>query len=44
MKNPNEDFPGGLVVKSPPCNARDVGSITGQDPTCHEAAKPVRCN
>ena len=29
MKNPNEDFPGGLVVKSLPCNARDGGSIAG---------------
>ena len=44
MKNPNEDFPGGLVVKSPSCNAGDVGSIAGQDPTCREAAKPVHCN
>ena len=23
------DFPGGPVVKNPPCNAGDVGSITG---------------
>ena len=25
-----EDFPGGPVVKTPPCNARDVGLIPGQ--------------
>ena len=24
------DFPGGPVVKNPPCNAGDVGSIPGQ--------------
>ena len=24
------DFPGGPMVKNPPCNARDVGSILGQ--------------
>ena len=24
------DFPGGPVVKNPPCNARDMGSIPGQ--------------
>ena len=26
----NWDFPGGPVVKNPPCNAGDVGSITGR--------------
>ena len=25
----NRDFPGGPVVKNPPCNADDLGSITG---------------
>ena len=24
------DFPGGPVVKNPPCNAEDAGSIPGQ--------------
>ena len=24
-----KDFPGGPVVKNPPCNAGDVGSIPG---------------
>ena len=24
------DFPGGLVVKNPPCNAGDTGSIPGR--------------
>ena len=26
----NGDFPGGPVVKNPPCNAGDAGSIPGQ--------------
>ena len=25
-----KDFPGGPVVKNPPCNAGDAGSIPGQ--------------
>ena len=25
----SRDFPGGPVVKNPPCNARDAGSIPG---------------
>ena len=25
----HQGFPGGPVVKSPPCNARDTGSIPG---------------
>ena len=28
--NLGRDFPGDLVVKNPPCNARDTGSILGQ--------------
>ena len=24
-----QDFPGGPVVKNPPCNARDAGSVPG---------------
>ena len=31
IKNENVDFPGGpVVVKNPPDNARDLGSIPGQ--------------
>ena len=31
------DFPGGSVVKNPPANAGDKGSVLGQeDPTCLE--------
>ena len=26
----DRDFPGGPVVKNPPCNAGDTGSIPGQ--------------
>ena len=26
-----DDFPGGPVVKTSPCNARGVGSITGRE-------------
>ena len=35
------DFPGGAVVKNPPANARDMGSIPGPG-RCHmlQAAKP----
>ena len=29
-KTDSRDFPGGPVVKNPPCNAGDAGSITGQ--------------
>ena len=32
-------FPGGPVVKNPPCNAGDIGSIPGA--TCCGATKPV---
>ena len=28
-KHTNRDFPGGTVVKNPPANARDTGSIPG---------------
>ena len=30
LKKERRDFPGGPVVKNPPCNAGDVGSIPGQ--------------
>ena len=29
FKNKYEDFPGGPVVKNPPANVRDIGSIPG---------------
>ena len=29
LKKIHEDFPGGPVVKNPPANARDTGSIPG---------------
>ena len=38
FKNSNWDFPGGPVVKNPPSNAGDVGSISGR------ATKPVHHN
>ena len=34
-------FPGGLVMKNPPINAGDMGSIPGpEDPMCHGAHMP----
>ena len=40
-----EGFPGGAVVKNPPTNAGDTGSIPGlEDPTCRGATKSVRHN
>ena len=40
------DFPGGTVVKNPPANAGDMGSIPspGIDPTCQRATKPMHHN
>ena len=39
------DFPGSLVVKNLPVNSGDMDSIPSpEDPTCHTAAGPVRCN
>ena len=39
------DFPGGTVVKNPPANAGDMAqALVQEDPTCHEATKPVRHN
>ena len=29
QQNPHVDFPGGAVVKNPPANAADTGSIPG---------------
>ena len=45
-QNPRE-FPGGPVVKNPPSNAGDVGSIPGRGtkiPTCLGATKPEHLN
>ena len=41
--NPDGDFPGGAVVKNPPANGGDTGSIPGpgRDPTCRRATKPL---
>ena len=40
-----EGFPGGSLVKNPPANAGEVGSIQlWEDPTCCGARKPVRRN
>ena len=37
-----QDFPGGAVVKNPPANAGDTGSIPGpEDPTCRGATKTM---
>ena len=33
------NFPGALVVKNPPCNARDSGSIPGQGTKIPHAMK-----
>ena len=41
---PKWDFLGGLVVRSPPCNAGNAGSIPGQGakiPTCLRATKSM---
>ena len=35
------DFPGGPMVKNPPCNARDVGSIPGQRTKIPHAMKQL---
>ena len=40
-------FPGGPVVKNPPCNARDIDqvrSLLQEDPTCHGVTKPMSHN
>ena len=39
----NRDFPGGTVVRNPPANAGDMGSIR-EDPTCRGATKQVHHN
>ena len=38
IRNPNEDFPGGPVVKNLPASVGDIDMILVQeDPTCHGA-------
>ena len=36
-----QDFPGGAVVKNPPANAGDLGSLVWEDPKCLGATKPM---
>ena len=36
------DFPGGPVVKNPPCNARDMGLIPGQGAEIPHASEQLR--
>ena len=36
------DFPGGLAVKNPPCNAGDIGSISGQETKIPHAVDQLR--
>ena len=38
LKSVVGDFPGGPVVKNPPCNAGDTGSIPGQGTKIPHAA------
>ena len=41
----NWGFPGGSVVKDPPANVGDTGSVPDpEDSTCRRATKPVRHN
>ena len=47
VKNRRKTFPGGPLVKTPPANAGDTGSIPGlvwKDSTCDRATKPACCN
>ena len=53
IKNQLSDFPGGTVVKNPPANAGDTGSVPGlgkiphaveQLSLCTTTAEPVCCN
>ena len=45
IRNREGDFPGGAVVKNPPANAGDMGSIPGPRRShCRRAAKPVHHN
>ena len=38
---PHRDSPGGPVVKNPPCNAGDMGSIAGWQPKIPYAVKQL---
>ena len=39
----NQDFPGGPVVKNPPANAGDTGSILGPERFPHAAKRLSPC-
>ena len=39
-----KDFPGGLVVRSQPSNARDAGSISGWEAKIPHASGPKKLN
>ena len=43
LRQADQDFPGGPVVKYPPANAGDTGLIPGpgRSHTCFEATKPM---
>lgn len=44
-KKQNRDFPGHVVIKNPPSNARDICSIPGpEDSTCCGATEPIYHN
>ena len=40
----SETPPGGPVIKNPPCNAVDVGSVPGREVEIPHAAKQLRPN
>ena len=42
LKLSKQDFPGGPVVKNPPSNAGDVGSILGQGTKIPHALEQLR--
>ena len=44
FKSGSGDFPSGPVVKNPPCNAGDSGSIPGWGTTCCGTSKPKHHN
>ena len=43
FKNKDRDFPGGAVVKNPPANAQDTGSIPGPGRFPHAAEQLSPC-
>ena len=43
--NPSQGFPGGSVLKNPPVNAGDVGSIPGSErPPGEGNGNPLQCS